>query len=720
MNKKTKSIREVIYNILNTQVRKHCLLHVKNKHIINNDFIYPHQNETLLEKLTGEENVCKTSDYFYKKNREPLRAQAKFKNYIDNGHFNPYKEYELADAYVTGDTLVELDLILAAFEEPDIQRTLIHVGEKGSGKTIAQNVWLSQNNKKLEDKSVFWVRCDAHRLYRQWVQYLAQFDSRDNKNAIPFEKLERIATIDDYLKVQLTYVFCKYCFSNDNTFLITLADKIKEAQIIYEMPNSRHHEHHREPTSLIDTIGDLSNTIGREEKGKSESYSYAIDHVLRLSASTMQLEKRKWIAVADALGIFFRDVGVRLLRVLDGVDNVHINNDSSRHYYNHMVREIFEFTKRKPNGTDVHFVAMRRRTFIDLMRYPITHQTGGYVEHQEISQCAPDFIEILDKRVDLVSTKLAIGEGQYADILRETIEGLPTEINHHHHNNVREFLHNKSNLALLVYYRMLQISAKGFNIQSHIAILEQRNLFLNGRLFLRSQRDWEEMNSEMGVCMFNIFFYRDSLHPCTMIQNWYGLCGVRILQLLESQKPIKEDELKTYLSTVLKYPGDLVVWNIQRFRAFGMVDTEDPYSEGPLHLRISEKGKYFLAKTFNNMDFLYFFALDSMLPIGFIDAGLIDAHDNSFYGASRYPSAAIKTIVTFTLFLSAVNKIEGDHLKNNKANSNFPGFNTMTLPIQDRQHRQYILSDIGALISACDEDDIAALELYVEKMQTIT
>ena len=555
--------------------------------------------------------------------------------------------------------------------------------------------------------------------YRQWVQYLAQFDVQDDTNAIPFSEIEKIATVEDYLDVQLVYVFCKYCFSERNEFLHKILNEIDESNALFEYPNSRHHQNQTEEYLLIRAIRELNGTIIKEETGKKESYSYAIDHVLRLSASTMQLEKRRWIAVAGAIKIHFQYSGVRLLRVLDGVDNVHINNDASRHYYNHMIREIFEFSKRKPADGDVHFVAMRRRTFIDLMRYPMTQQTGGYVEHQEIEQSEPKFSEILEKRVEVVSKKLGASESIYAEILEEVIKGLPADIEGQHHCNVREFLHNKSTLALLVYYRMLQISAKGFNIQSHISILEERNLFLNGRLFLRSRRDWEEMNSEMGVCFFNIFFYRESLFPCTTIENWYGLCGVRILQLLEAQKTIKLVDLTSYLETVIEYPNGLVEWNIDRLRAFGMADTEDPSAKGELYLRISDKGRYFLQQTFGNIDFLYFFALDTLLPVGLVDEGLIAVHDNKFYGASSFPSAAITTVTTFILFLLSVNKLENDILKKNKENSLVVKMQKLTLPVQIRQKRQTVISDIGALLSACDDKEIGAVERYITELKTI-
>jgi len=335
MNNNT--LRENLHKIVNEQVSKCSLLYESNKKIIETEFRFPHESQHILRKLQGEKSVNKTSDYFFRSDRDHLRAQAIFKECISNGQFNPTKKYNLSDYYVKGRTFSELDLIFEILKEKDLKRTIIHIGEKGSGKTASQNVWLDHNNTKLEQAGVFWVRCDAHRLYRQWVKYLAQYDLETNDTPIPFDVIEKIASLEDYLKVQLTYVFCKNSQSANHTFIKGLANSIRDSSVMFEMPVSRHHENHTEPYLLIDAIEELSRTIQKEEFGESESFSYAVDHVLKLSSSTMQLEKRRWVAVANALTMHFRKNNIKILRIVDGVDNVHINSESSKHYYNHMV-----------------------------------------------------------------------------------------------------------------------------------------------------------------------------------------------------------------------------------------------------------------------------------------------------------------------------------------------------------------------------------------------
>ena len=126
-----------------------------------------------------------------------------------------------------------------------------------------------------------------------------------------------------------------------------------------------------------------------------------------------------------------------------------------------------------------------------------------------------------------------------------------------------------------------------------------------------------------------------------------------------------------------------------------------------------------MQQTFGNIDFLYFFALDTLLPVGLVDEGLIAVHDNKFYGASSFPSAAITTVTTFILFLLSVNKLENDILKKNKENSLVVKMQKLTLPVQIRQKRQTVISDIGALLSACDDKEIGAVEKYITELKTI-
>jgi len=355
-----------------------------------------------------------------------------------------------------------------------------------------------------------------------------------------------------------------------------------------------------------------------------------------------------------------------------------------------------------------------------MMRYPLTAQTDGYVDHYELTQSEADFADVLERRVEFISCEDRFTNSKFIEIFREIIKSMSGNAARQHHNNIREFLHNKNNLALLVCYRMLQVSAKRFNIKKNVALLEERNLFLNGRLFLRSRFDWVEMNNEMGVCCFNIFYYHDVLHPCTSINKWYGMCGVRILQLLESGQLLKEANTIYFLTQVLEYPEDVVVWNIDRLRAFGMIDSEDPFSSGVLHLRISVKGGAFLVNIFRNINYLYFFALDTLLPVGFISNELVDAHDNKFHKVSLFPSSAIKTSITFMLFLLLINKLENDTLQKNLDKRRYVQLEKLELPFQHKKHREKFLDNISTLVAVGDDKDLDLLNQYVSKLNSIT
>lgn len=91
---------------------------------------------------------------------------------------------------------------------------LINIGEKGSGKTALQNVWLHDNNKKLEDSKIIWVRCDCYKLYNLWRGVC---DEENFDGSIKLDPTNLI-NLNEYLDIQLLYVFSKYCFKSDSFF----------------------------------------------------------------------------------------------------------------------------------------------------------------------------------------------------------------------------------------------------------------------------------------------------------------------------------------------------------------------------------------------------------------------------------------------------------------------------------------------------------------------
>jgi len=695
----------------------------KNNDILECSYVCPIEDESIRKRMLGGHNTeyiekifRREKDYYF------LNSHNKYRKLIDNGGFNPFKEYEMEKYYVDNDSLFMLDEISEFRKSPNLKCNYVYVGNKGSGKTVTQNIWLKRNNEFLENNNIFWVRCDGHKLYKLWLDHREHLLGKNKNNEIICDPgyINRLVNIEDYLDIQFVYVFAKYCLCEERNFIKNIVSNLKVDNPSFEYPISRRDTALTEERNLYIEIEKIRNTIIKEEKGQKESYSYAYNEIMWISQDSSQRSKRRWLSISKALQSYFSEKDIWLLRIVDGVDNVHINEKSSERYYNHMTHEAFKFIKTRPKDKHIHFMAMRERTLIDIkVNYPIQQDTSDYIEVEEIENSSSPFKYIVRSRYVYAEGTCFESNGLYDHVARSVMNSTKKDTNFDGHSNVREYLHNKMSLISQVYYRVKQLGALGHNIDAHVNTLKDRNKYLNGRLFLNTKRQWPEMNNEQGLCSINMFYYDVDKYPTSSSTVWFGLGKTRILQLLKDDIPMYEVFIVDFLVRVLGYPESLVDIEIKNLRALGMIDTKYE-GEAGISYFISTKGKGYLSDSYSNIDTLYYYGLDTPLPKSFIENRLVSGHDNTLHRKTYYPYSAITNSIAFISFLSYINSQEEARRARASLLPDDQRFSqALTLPLSNRGVYASFVSSANRLMFSMDSKDEKSISDYIETIDNM-
>ena len=381
-------IKELIAKFIKDGTKEFIPISLRDQ-FIESHYYYPYQNEKIRRKLSGEKGANKVNFFIKKIDPEYWEAYKKFENILGNGLFNPYKDYALKNYFIKSKSYDELDMIYDFKKLPDIEETIAYKGEKGSGKTALINCWLHENNKKLEENRILWVLCNGHTLYRLWLDCLKFFSDTISEEL-------KILTIKEYLSIEFLYIFCKYTLDSNSEVVNDIISLLLDKKPRYQHQTGRRDIYTTQPRLIYDGIIDIKNKIATMEKDKKESYNYAINVVMKISAlSTHQKFKNQWMSLSDKLADFLTDNGFWILNIVDGVDNVHINDQSAEPYYKKMLVEAFDFLKRKPKKRHIHLMVMRERTYIECISMPPMPDTVGYIEDVNmIEHAVPNFTEV--------------------------------------------------------------------------------------------------------------------------------------------------------------------------------------------------------------------------------------------------------------------------------------------------------------------------------------
>jgi hypothetical protein len=441
---------------------------------------------------------------------------------------------------------------------------------------------------------------------------------------------------------------------------------------------------------------------------------------MKTSLDTKQLNKRKWISISLSLQYFLRSRGIKILKIVDGIDNVHINDERSKIYYRHMIDATSKFLNYRPDDNVVNLLVMRERTYIDSCNYPIQQDTRDYIGTLEIQLPPAEFAEILTKRYEYAVKNIFNKGSLYDQIASKVIKNINNNNNNLHHNNVRAFLYNKMSLISLTYYRSKQIAHPYVDVLSLVKSLENRNRFLNGRLYLDTKNDWHKLNNELGLCCMNIFYYDSGRFLNTDGFKWPLLCTTRILQVLkQNPRGVNNSELIDYVHSMFGYQKEQIKLALDNLRAFGMVDSGFKIN---LYYEITEKGIMYLSNSFISQDALYYFALDSTIPEAFVSNNFVIPHDNKLKShRSGYPSAVVISITSFLLFLNCVNNREKIFFKSAKKRykKTVIHFDDVSLPFHSEAGFLNILKTGENIIKYANNKDIEIISNYIDKILTV-
>ncbi len=554
---------------------------------------------------------------------------------------------------------------------------IFHIGEKGSGKTLTQNVWLYKNNKTLEENKIFWVRLDASKLERLWQDCHVQ---------------QRRISTEDYLLGQMLYVFCKHFqkghINNYSPLFGEIADKLKADPINdiskpFADSKAKTREESEEEQlsfsaarrriySIIDYMVYIEKAIAvyentylgpnsrRNDWEKIDpDKSFFIQRVLReAQLSENHGLYRVWRAIARRLRSFLLDNGYYILYIIDGVDSLDFFVRERNEIIEDMLGQLLSFPFGISNSdAELVMMSLRDTTYETLKEIYYSRGYCGDPRYRDISgfhrirqQSCNLFPHILKKRIEYMYGKYGIDDSQcfMAKALKCIQQNNLIQNEDVWHSNFRCFLNNHLSLAKLITYKYYFAGKpQKFDIKEQISIYEEDNFLLNGEVVpcINTSR------SNLGGHCFNIF------NDTTGANASYGLC-TRILLLIKNNPMMAYSRLEDIVGVYGYVPSELHPI-VERLISAGMLSpTYVPHNDTLFD--ITEKGEYILELFYNRISFLYHAALSTYLPERLIEKYVIAPNNYQAIKTEErfFPAASIITGAIFLQYLICVNKKE--------------------------------------------------------------
>lgn len=685
----------------------HSIL-IENRTLFKNkeyEFGFPVDNPEIKKKFS--ENNIKTINQFFRFHRHN-NIDDFFTSFerqlLRNKGMNPGKEFFSKNFFVSNSIIEEISESINNIKT-GLNRVIVHEGNRGSGKTITQNIFLHDHFNEEKEKT-FWVRCDAHKLYRIW-----------NKNKINRSTL----SIEDYLYLQLSYVFCKYY--NRRNFFKKIFEEIRKEEVTVYLPKPKDASSHfpKDPVDLKKNfeVDDLSVVIESNnqkiisrERNEDDDYSYMFDLIVPDAIkSNFPRAKKQWLATSHAIKKFLFEKGCYILFIVDGIDNIDLTN-SNKEKYEEIKLDLSHFLKSNKHNQLLRIVSLRTRTLSEIMKIQAeSEETFGFIKSDEnihinhikpIKDDFPNFTDILSERVNWWFNERDQDWSFNTNIIESIFRGIidfdseREDICNEFHHNIRNYLANRLNLCKYIFFRyIVRNEPKDFNIQKEINVACLENNFLNGNLFLETKRlATPEMSSDKGFYAVNPFYISEDMtrfENKLKLKNWQGLCFIRIIQFLSEKNrnviKIKQSDIEDKLSYSFNYDKDFIRLNIDFLRAYQIIDSElyinEIIDDSIIEIKLSQKGKKYLSLVFSSVEILYLLSLDTYLPKflfesgKFIDSSLRDHQSHAF------SKNLIKSTISFISFLKHVETVEKKRFLKKDGN-NKDGYNkTFKIPFED-------------------------------------
>ena len=597
---------------------------------------YAYNDPSLCNRLTYR-GFLRPRDYLDREDVTFLDSLDEYRETAVSATFSPHKSDDLSPYFVPTDTLKDLDHYLILRREKSWKyRHVVYIGPKGSGKTSMQNYWLSKNRQELEKRNILYLRCDAQRLFDSWTQI---------KSSDPAVDTDLMPSIDDYFDFQLLAVLAWEMKKGGLAELIL--EQLKSEGISFPFKEAQAVESNQRIDKPIHwyITEHIFHAINREPER-----DYIVDNLFRDKKSRRR-EFFRWHECASATKQYLRKNDIRLLLILDGVDNLHLNTPAGTKMYSLLIPQLIKFILRRGSPNELKLAVMRERTWIDVqIKDATTVGCDRNVEPEIIKHKPPATTSVAVERIKWMNDMSMSHD--CIETLKATLSSLPSgEILHF---NMRTLIVNSATLAEQVRFRWHQLG-KDLDLPKQASQLMKRNLFLNGSFYLDTQKRFPSRNREKGLPYINPFWIDDKF-PQFKGKPSNLMLRIRLLELL-LKSSLPHTLLENFLVAGFGYNENCVSQVIQDARAFGWIDSrQDETDNCNITYDISPTGKYLLRDLLDDVDVLYMLALDTPIPQRFLDEGLVAVHANHIHQRSGYIGAALVTVITFLLWLFAIQR----------------------------------------------------------------
>ena len=522
------------------------------------------------------------------------------------------------------------------------------VGERGVGKTYFINYFCNQYNADFIDNNIIWLRFDISKAY-----------------ALGYDFLE-------FVDIHTLYVIFKYC-RNLKPFeeVVNFNEKFQK-YIKFVL---------RKKMAEISQIQIVIIEINKlyQEKALNNNYTQRLEKVLNEYPCLKNL--------GSIILSYFLENKYKLLYVIDGVDNIDYRREPEKYdkFLNDISRNLSIEIEKSAIDNATSIIVCRHETFHHLINNGIKAY-GGNQDYEVLPITVQDLVvKKFSKLNDVMNfeffkkefrgikkTLTKNGWGDYPTIVddfvtfagtftEDIIESLK-EFGIESDSDIINILYGKDirslTLGIINTYAYKRVFEEKTNLYNRKYILPEA-LFMDGGLFIDSLQKDDRRNSSIP----NLLFYEAP----SWTGPWYGLCGIRMLMVLENFSDISEELIIKLLSCF--YDNEAIITGfLKKFIEQGLILTSlikkaDTFRK-QVKYKISGKGKFYLTYCFKNIGFLYYCIIDSPIPIlgknivmngGESYENHIVIHDVKW---TKYVSSVMETILTFMKIVNSQIKID--------------------------------------------------------------
>ncbi|MFW9873898.1 MAG: hypothetical protein ACFFG0_12390, partial [Candidatus Thorarchaeota archaeon] len=214
------------------------------------------------------------------------------------------------------------------------------------------------------------------------------------------------------------------------------------------------------------------------------------------------------------------------------------------------------------------------------------------------------------------------------------------------------------------YIRQKKIRKKRKNVfKKHYLIIEA--LMLGGKGYSFPKYFYKRINQKLErfenfegrkVMIPNLFYLPRLITEKERINL---LCGVRLLQLLDSYTSLRIKKIIEYMKNYFKYEPQLIKDLIEVYQSQRLIEyVKTPCDISNEDYQISKKGKFFIKNMIKRLDYLNLARQSAFLPVDLLSQGLFP--NTMPIHKTKYIFFKIKGTVNFLRLISSIEKQEKD------------------------------------------------------------